>query len=314
MMRTLAQICGPLIGRYRVETRRDNGGGPESSPEVRASHPNGHFYSPVVNPLEMCAIENSLWPSTPEEILGVDFNESSHVEILKEWFPRHIENYDYPEKLTETELDGEYFYTRNSQFSWLDSRALFVILGEVRPTRIVEVGSGYSSLLMADVNRRFLNLACHITCIEPYPREFLQRGVKGASELIISKVQETPFDLYDRLGPGDILFIDSSHVCKTGSDVNFLYFQVLPRLKPGVLVHVHDIFLPFEYPKEWVIEENRSWNEQYLVRALLMYSGKFRVMFSCSFAFHRFREDVITALRLGSGTGFGGGSLWMTVI
>lgn len=312
-MGALARICEPLIRRFRGESRPTNASDFGANLEIKTSHPNGHFYSPVVDPRELRAAADTLWPATPAAVQGVDFNEASHLEILRAWFPRHIRNYDYPENLAEGQTDGENFYTRNSQFSWLDARALFVILNESKPARIVEVGSGYSSLLMADVNRRFLGLGCDITCVEPYPRKFLTGGVEGISRLIVMKAQETPRDLYDSLGPGDILFIDSSHVSKTGSDVNFLFFQVLPRLKPGVIVHIHDVFLPFEYPREWVIEENRSWNEQYLVRALLMYSTRFRVMFGCSFAFHRFREEVIRALNLGAGKGFGGGSLWLTV-
>jgi len=123
---------------------------------------------------------------------------------------------------------------------------------------MIEVGSGFSSLLIADVNTRFLNNSCKFQCIEPYPREFLVGGVAGVSELIVQKVQDIPPGYFETLDEGDILFIDSSHVCKTGSDVNFLYFEILPRLKPGVLIHIHDIFLPLEYPQEWVIDENRS--------------------------------------------------------
>jgi hypothetical protein len=117
--------------------------------------------------------------------------------------------------------------------------------------------------------------------------------------------------LFDTLQAGDILFIDSSHVAKTGSDVNRLFFDVLPRLAPGVRIHIHDIFLPHEYPQEWVLQDNRSWNEQYLVRALLMYSVGFRVVFGCSYAYYRFPEDVARALALPSGRGFAGGSLWI---
>jgi hypothetical protein len=110
---------------------------------------------------------------------------------------------------------------------------------------------------------------------------------------------------------GDILFIDSSHVAKTGSDVNYLYFEVLPRLASGVHMHIHDIHMPHEYSREWVIDENRSWNEQYLVRALLMFSNGFRVTFGCNFAHSKFPELVRQALKLPNGRSFGGGSLWI---
>jgi hypothetical protein len=282
--------------------------------EVTTSHPNVHFYSPVVNPRELIVEQERLWPPVPAETAGVDFNEDSHRDILKQWFPRHIGLYDYPERLESGNSDSHAFFTCNSQFSWLDARALFVFLNELKPGKVIEVGSGYSSLLMADVNRRFLNSSCEISCIEPYPRDFLVSGVEGISRLIQEKVQNTSIELFSTLQAGDVLFIDSSHVCKTGSDVNFLYFEVLPILRPGVLVHIHDVFLPFDYPKEWVLEENRSWNEQYLLRALLMYSEKFQIRFGCNFAFHRFRKEVVNALNLQNGQGFGGGSLWLQVL
>jgi hypothetical protein len=274
---------------------------------VKPAHEIGHFYSPVVDPRTLDAAR--LWPARPE-ILGIDFNDGSHETILQDIFPRFIAAYDYPERLEENpELTQ--FFTQNSQFSWLDSRALFVLLREWRPQRFIEVGSGFSTLLAADVNRRFLGDSIAITCVEPYPREFLRKGIIGVSRLIEEKVQDVPLAEFTALQAGDVLFIDSSHVAKTGSDVNFLYFDVLPRLKPGVRVHIHDIFLPHDYPRDWVIDENRSWNEQYLLRALLMHSKAYRVVFGCSYAFWRFPELVKAALAHPRGHAFAGGSFWI---
>ena len=278
--------------------------------DIRTAYPNGHFYSPVVNTAELMDIKDRIWPDRLPALPGIDLNDRSHRRILAKWFPRYMPDYDYPEKLS-GDQDETQFHTHNSQFSWLDARTLFVFLRKVKPRRMIEVGSGFSSLLSADVNHRFLDDRCHFLCIEPYPRAFLLDGVPGMSELVTQKVQDIPLAEFDKLKRGDILFIDSSHVCKTASDVNFLYFEVLPRLKAGVLVHVHDIFLPFEYPVEWVMEDNRSWNEQYLLRALLMYSRAFRVMFGCMYAQDKFPDLVERALGLPAGGGFGGGSFWL---
>ena len=139
-------------------------------------------------------------------------------------------------------------------------------------------------------------------------------GIEGISRLIEDKVQRVSIEEFASLEAGDFLFIDSSHVAKTGSDVNRIYFEVLPTLAPGVHIHIHDIFLPNEYPQSWVVDENRSWNEQYLVRALLMYTKGFRIEFGCSYAFHAFPELVIKALAHPKGHGYGGGSLWLTKI
>ncbi|MBS0584392.1 MAG: class I SAM-dependent methyltransferase [Proteobacteria bacterium] len=274
---------------------------------IKTAHPNGHFYSPIVDPADI--EPDRIWPANPE-ILGIDFDDRGHERILRETFPRFMPEYDYPEHLDESP-ELRQFYTRNSQFSWLDSRALFVLLREWRPRRLIEVGSGFSTLLALDVNRRFLGGRCEITCIEPYPRAFLRDDTPDGKRLIEEKVQNVALSEFEVLDAGDILFIDSSHVAKTGSDVNFLYFEVLPRLKPGVRVHIHDIFLPHDYMREWVIEENRSWNEQYLLRALLMYGNGFRVVFGSSYAYWRFPELVRDALAHPGGRAFAGGSFWI---
>jgi hypothetical protein len=127
-------------------------------------------------------------------------------------------------------------------------------------------------------------------------------------------VQDVDPQLFDELDSGDVLFIDSSHVAKTGSDVNHLCFEVLPRLRCGVRIHFHDIFLPADYPKPWVLDENRSWNEQYVVRALLMFSSVFRVLFGSSYAFAAHAEALREALGEPGGAYYGGGSLWIEKI
>lgn len=272
--------------------------------------PPGHFYSPIVDVQEVAAKRERLWGADPV-VDGIDWNDAGHRQLLTEVFPKYLPLYDYPEDLPEGSPPAT-FYTQNPQFSWMDARALFVLLHAWRPRRVIEVGSGYSSLLMADVNRRWFDCAMHVTCIEPYPRSFLTDRIDGLSCLVEKKVQDVPLDEFAQLGEGDILFIDSSHVTKTGSDVNRLYFDVLPALAPGVRIHVHDVFLPHEYPEQWVLKDNRSWNEQYLVRALLMYSDGLRVEFGSSYAFHAFPDLVVRALAHPKGHGFGGGSLWLT--
>ena len=273
---------------------------------VTLPFPPGHFYSPIVDPESLDP--ERVWPVDPV-VLGIDFNDASHVDLLTRAFPRFHALYDYPDRLPESDsLDR--FFTENSQFSWLDPHVLFVLLFDRKPRRVVEVGSGFSSLLIADVNDRYFGSRMEVTCVEPYPRPFLARGLRGITRLLEAKVQEVDVALFESLRGGDVLFIDSSHVAKTGSDVNFLFFEALPRLAPGVLVHVHDIFLPHDYPKEWVLVENRSWNEQYLLQALLQ-GGAFEVVFGCTYAFHRHRDLVRRALDRPDGGAWGGGSFWI---
>jgi hypothetical protein len=272
--------------------------------------PPGHFYSPLVDVEAVAADRGRLWPERPV-VEAIDWNDEGHRYLLSEVLPKFLPLYDYPERLPDGP-DLREFYTQNPQFSFMDARALFALLQWWRPRNLIEVGSGYSSLLIADVNRRWLDGSMHVTCVEPYPRPFLTQRIEGLSRLIERKVQDVPLDEFTRLGAGDVLFIDSSHVAKTGSDVNRIYFDVLPSLAPGVHIHIHDIFLPHEYPQPWVIDENRSWNEQYLVRALLMYSDGFRIEFGANYALYAFPELVARALAHPKGHAFGGGSLWLT--
>ena len=272
----------------------------------RPAFPDGHFYSPVVDPDSISSRQDRIWPATPT-VLGIQFRAPQQRKFLTGDFRRYVREYDYPDQPS-AEAESYRFYDRNPQFSWLDSRALFVMLRRLRPDRMIEVGSGFSSLLTADVNRRFFDGRLDFTCIEPYPPPPLQQPVPGITCLIQSKVEDVPLPEFQRLRRRDILFFDSSHVAKTGSDVNYIMFEILPRLAPGVVVHFHDIFLPNDYPKEWVLEEGRSWNEQYVLRALLMYADAFQVLFGSAFVFHYFPDLVAEIL---GGQRFGGGSLWL---
>lgn len=281
----------------------------EQEAGCKTAFPNGHFYSPVVDTGTLLDRMDEIWPAVPE-MKGIDFNNASHEFILENVFPKFIGEYQYVEKQEDAGSDCE-FYTQNSQFSWLDSRALFVLLNEWKPRKVIEVGSGFSSLLTAHVNTTLLGNSMDFRCIEPYPREFLKKKIPGLNEVVVQKVEHVPLSFFEGLESGDILFIDSSHVAKTGSDVNYLMFEILPRLRKGVKIHIHDIFFPHEYPREWVMDENRSWNEQYVVRALLMYSTTFKVVFGCSYAQARYPGLVADGLNLPGKMGFGGSSLWI---
>ncbi len=242
----------------------------------------GHFYSPVVDRREAAAQADALWPEAPPDILGIDFNPESHRRIIDNIIHPFLTGFDYfdPAGRSDSPLA---FPPDNDQFGGADALMLYCFMRHYAPKRIIEIGSGYSTLLMRDVNRRFLGDAVRIDCVEPYPRPFLHDPAIGV-ELRVDPAQAVPLEFFSGLAAGDILFIDSSHVSKTGSDVNHIFFEILPRLADGVMIHVHDIFLPQEYPKEWVFAGRRSWNEQYLLRALLMDSTDYRVLYAVHYA------------------------------
>ena len=154
---------------------------------------------------------------------------------------------------------------------------LFSVILENRPQKIIEIGSGHSSAFMVDI-RNFLNLDLEITCIEPYPTRLKETLRNRIDELELKEmfVQDLEKEFWDNLDENCMIFIDSSHVSKAGSDVNHLFFNVLPNLKKGSLIHVHDIFSGFEYPEKW-LRGGRAWNEAYLLRAFLMFNNTFEI-------------------------------------
>lgn len=267
-----------------------------------------NFYSPLPDRVALAGQVESFWSPSPASI-GIDFCRDAQIRLLAQCAP-FLRDYDYA---SQGSADGKLtrYYDGNSQFSYLDSRMLFAMLQLWRPARIVEVGSGYSTLLMADVNRRFLGGTLAITAIEPFPRPFLRKLTDQGVRLLEQKVQEVDAAVFKTLQRGDVLFIDSSHVVKTGSDVNHLIFDVLPHLNPGVRIHFHDVFLPYEYPRDW-IAEGRSWNEQYIVRTMLQYGQQhFRVLFGSAYA-ATYAADAVKAFL--KGQLFGGGSFWIETI
>lgn len=272
--------------------------------DVQNPFPEGHFYSPVVDPIELKKDEARIWPLTPT-VLGVDFRHEAQRKLLLDEFPKYLPDFIYPENPNRNEFE---FYQRNPTFGGLDTRALFVLLRSLRPNNMIEVGGGFSSLLAADVNRRFLNHDLNFVCIEPFPRSFFSKPIPGLSKLITQRVQEVPLSTFEILGEGDFLFIDSSHVAKTGSDVNHLIFEVIPRLRPGVIIHFHDVHLPHDYYKERVLSQKLSWNEQYLVRAMLMFSNAFEIVFGSSYAHSHFSQILQD---LFDGELYDGASLWI---
>lgn len=285
---------------------RTAGSGAPTPHMARPAFPDGHFYSPVVDVRQTLADEDRLWGEVAQPA-GLDLDPAGHRRLLTKVFPALMEGYDYAnEGPPDDQLDR--FYDFNGQFERQDPRVLFCMLKMAGPKRIVEIGSGYSTLLMMDVNKRFLGGEAAITCVEPYPRPFLRQAhYAGEITLLDRRAQDLPIAMLTSLDAGDILFVDSSHVSKTGSDVNRIILQVLPRLKPGVYVHFHDIFIPADYPKEW-IEMGFSWNEQYLLQAFLDFNRCFRVVYGCAIAreihpreLHRFLGDNPS----------NGGSFWL---
>jgi hypothetical protein len=262
-----------------------------SIPRIRSlGAPLGHFYSPVVNPhdehVQAVAHRYEASELADGEDLSINHEEMlATLDRLSRFYP------ELPFAAAKTE-PWRYFY-ENGAFSYGDAITYFCQLRQLRPRRVIEIGSGFSSCLLMDVNDRFFLRSIETHFIEPYPKTLL--GLMAADDfyhdrIIAKKVQNVPTSFFKQLQENDILFIDSSHVAKTGSDVNDYLFRILPALERGVVVHIHDIPYPFEYGPEWVTEENRSWNEAYALHAFLQYNQAFQITYFNHLVYRHYRE------------------------
>ncbi len=268
--------------------------------------PPGHFYSPVTDPRELESGAARIFDrgSSPA---GVDLREAEQLRYAE----RMAEHYGSLEFGAEARPGLRYHY-ENPAFSYGDGIALACTILVHRPANIIEVGSGYSSAVTLDVVERGLGWATKCLFVAPYTdrlESLLRPEDRRRVEIVQARVQDVEPSVYDRLGRGDILFIDSTHVVKTGSDVVHHLTRVLPRLRPGVLVHFHDVFYPFEYPEQWAVAENRSWNELYCLHAFLHSNPDWEIVFFNDFMARAHRELLRRAMPLFLANP--GGSLWL---
>jgi hypothetical protein len=260
--------------------------------------PPGHFYSPVPDLDELQEIEEETIGGPSIEIPGMDLDDQEQLELLKR-FSAFYREMPFQAKKKE----GLRYYFENPAYSYSDAIMLHCMIRHLKPKRIIEVGSGFSSCMILDTNDLFFSGSISTTFIEPYP-ELLMSLLRDTDaervSTIPSRLQDVDLSEFDVLEENDILFIDSTHVSKIDSDVNRIFFEVLPRLSSGVHVHFHDIFFPFEYPKEWLLE-GRAWNEAYILKAFLQYNQAFSPVLMNTYMteFHEsfFRENMPLCLK-----------------
>ena len=262
--------------------------------EYRWIVPPGHYYSPLVDekqdPINRRALVDLRRPERHEkEIPGIKLIKAEQLDFLKK-IKKYLDQMpDFSKR------GANRYHFENDQFGKSDGVLLFLMLRALKPSQIIEIGSGWSSALMLDINERFPQDSAKLIFIEPNPERLysvLKNKDKQKCQIIAEKVQCVKPEIFQKLQAGDVLFIDSSHVVKTGSDVNYLLFEILPRLKKGVIVHIHDILYPFEYLSDWVIKEKRNWNEVYAVKALLMGDALFDILLWQSYLVATQRENI----------------------
>ena len=303
----LTRLIGKLPYFRALQEQHETLSREKSNYDRNCRHPPGHYYSSIVSIEEIRKMETRIWrPESTDGIAGIDLHSDDQLKLV-----RGMQRY-YDEMPFKREKQSNLrFYLDNYWYHFSDAILLYAMLRQFTPKKIIEVGSGFSSALMLDTNDVFLNGQIDFTFIEPDPERLfsiLSAADRRSATIIEQPVQFVPASHFERLDAGDILFIDSSHVVKTASDVNYLLFEILPRLRSGVLIHFHDIFYPFEYPKKWVFE-GWNWNENYFLRAFLMYNDRFRIKLFSHYL-HVHHKAVFANMPL-SHTDMVSGCLWL---
>ena len=238
--------------------------------------PRGHYYSPLPN-IEQTNqfLEKAASQDRMAGLPGINLRARDQRQLVKKIIDITSE-FDWPVVKT----DDRRYYTSQEWFNISDGIVLYSMLRLSLPKLVIEVGFGYSSSLMIDAREFKLKTDTKFIFIDPHPEKiqmFIKADDLTAVTLLSKRVQEISPEVFDALSQGDILFIDSSHVSKAGSDLNHIIFNVLPKLAPGVLVHFHDVFWPFEYPVE-LVKRGVAWNEAYLLRVFLMFNCDFEIV------------------------------------
>jgi predicted O-methyltransferase YrrM len=260
-----------------------------------------YFYQPIPDSRQL---SDEVWEQE-SDLPGIDMNDAMQLRFLAEIFPQYKSEYSqFPHAPSNSPHE---FYFENPMFSGTDALVLYGMLRHFNPRRVLEVGSGFSSRVSAKA--LLANGSGELVCIEPYPEEVLREGFPGLNKLIEKGVQQVDLEVFQQLEANDVLFIDSSHVVRVGGDVDFLFLEVLPRLRPGVIVHIHDIYLPLPARRDWVMEERRFWNEQQLLQGFLICNSDFEVLFANTYANRKFPDQMKAAFP--SSPWWGGGSFWM---
>lgn len=243
-----------------------------------------HYYEPMFNPKHL---RHSL--RDDRSLPGIDFNDEKQLEILR--------SFNYNDELLTIPVDKpagnshEYYYNCGAYCSG-DGEYLYSMVRKFKPSHIIEVGSGYSTLMINNAieknTQEDKNYSCVHECIEPYEQPWLETlPVK----IIRSRLEDVSKNLFCGLGGNDMLIIDSSHIIRPQGDVVTEYLEILPTLKSGVIVHIHDIFTPKDYLDSWVYDDVRFWNEQYLLEAFMSFNREFEILGALNYLTHNYYEQ-----------------------
>ena len=272
--------------------------------------PPGHFYSPFPDLEELAGREQDVFGRDPLDTPAIDLDLDAQWALLDELEPL-VAGVEWPRDEAEAKARGERYWADNPSYADGDALFLTAMLRHFRPRRLVELGSGYSSAQTLDTREQQLDGKLELTFVDPYPEQLealLHPGDRESITILPIRTDQLDAAVIGSLESGDVLFIDSTHVARPGSDVNRNIFEILPSVNPGVIVHLHDMFPAFEYPKPWV-EEGRGWTELYVVRAFLQYNDEWEVLLWPTLLHAVDREQVLR--RFPPMARNAGGALWL---
>ncbi len=242
-----------------------------------------HYYEPLFNPKHL-----RLSLRQDRVFTGINLNDEEQLAIL--------ERFSFNEELKKIPLEKTKnleFYYHNPSIGLGDAEYLYNMIRLFKPKKIIEIGSGNSTLMTINAvnqnKKENHKYSCKHVCIEPYEMDWLE---KSDLKIIRERVENIDKQIFSNLEANDILFIDSSHIIRPQGDVLFEYLEILPILKQGVLVHIHDVFTPKDYLDEWIIEDIKLWNEQYLLEAFMMFNNEYRIIGALNYLKHHYLKEL----------------------
>ncbi len=218
-----------------------------------------HYYCPISSEEEWSSLRAS-------DLIGLCLSEQEHLDLYDTLKP-HLREFA-------RRVDSGDFNLGNGTYMAVDADVYYALIRHRRPRRVIEIGSGQSTRIAAAA--MVANESGELVCVEPYPSEFLKTL---PVQLHVAPVQKVPLSFFEDLEAGDILFIDSTHVLRPGGDVAWEYCEILPRLRPGVLIHVHDIGWPSPYPEVYRTY-GWQWDEQYLLQAIMAHNPRYKILWA----------------------------------
>jgi hypothetical protein len=264
-----------------------------------------HYYEPLFDTRRHLRV-----PLTDDRKLpGIDLNIEEQLAL--------IERFIYTKELsaipkTKAGVETRRFYFENGYFSYGDAEFYYNTIRHFKPRKIIEIGSGFSTMLaLLAIERNKTDSVPHQTtlqCIEPYEFPWLE---EAGINVIRKRVEEVQIELFLELEANDILFVDSSHMIRPQGDVLFEVLELLPQLNKGVLIHIHDIFTPRDYPEQWVVKDHRFWNEQYLIEAFLSCNQNFRIIGAVNYLLRHHYLQVADGLLVSNTNRIDPGSFWI---